>query len=185
MTQTTELSPDVARTVVKRAVSAKLAEEIDRTHRQAQNLANEAKDHAQAAIEAGVECGNYIRDAKRVHRGKYIAWIRDNVPDVTQDQVKAYLTLAKMWDERECHAIDGHQMHLLGIVPTATRTPGTETAHKVDASKWVTYIGKIKAQLDTVSEARPIDEWTEEERDVTRAHLEPIVDFYRKLGGKL
>ena len=162
-------------------LTTELASEIQRTHLIAQELATSAQDNAERAIAAAVECGNYIKDAREIHKGRLLAWLRDTIPGLTGEQAKAYLSIANLHKDRECHALEAHQLRLLGIMPHPEREG--QQSHVVDASKWISYVGKVYSGLKRIEEFKPLDQWGQEEKDVALAHLEPINEIYKRLGG--
>lgn len=157
-----------------------LAEEIAKHHIAAQSLAEDAKESAQQALEHAVRCGDYINQAGSVHKGRLLAWLRDNVPGITPDRAKAYLSIFHTEAKRNSIAIDHRQLILLGIVDKAEMeaTP-KQSGGKHD--KWVGWVGNLRGYFTDELKARPVSQWTVEEREAVADQLKPLVELYQKL----
>lgn len=157
-----------------------LAEEIAKHHQAAQLLADDAKQNAQQALEHAVRCGDYLNQAGSVHKGRLLAWLRDNVPDITPDRAKAYLSIFHTDCKRNSVAIDHRQLILLGIVDKA-EMEATPKHGGSSQGKWVSWVGNLRGYFTDAIKARPVSQWTTEEREAVADQLKPLVELYQKL----
>jgi hypothetical protein len=157
-----------------------LALEISNHHEAAQRLALETRETAQQALEHAVRCGDYLDQAEGMQKGKMLAWLRDNVPGITPERAKAYLSLFHTQERRSTEALDHRQLILLGVVDQAAMEAKPKGGG-ASASKWVGWVGNLRGYFTDALKARPITEWAQEEREAVADQLRPLVDLYQKL----
>jgi len=160
-----------------------VAEQIKHWHEKAESSAYNARSSAGEAMEAAVNAGNFIAQAEQLSRGKMLAWLRDNVPDITIDRAKAYLSIFRTSEARSEMVIDHRQLLLLGVIDQKISNPSEVTPSKVDAPKWMGWKGNICAWFNKETAQRPVERWTPEERHEVANQLKPLVEIYERLSG--
>ena len=163
-------------------LSTNLAGEIQSWHRQAETDAIQAKHHAQHAMRAAIQCGDYLAQADKATKGHLLAWLRDNVPDLTHERAKAYLSLFHTHAKREAHKLDHRTMVQLEIIDVAPAPANPSTGFA--APKWVGWVGSTRAYFDSITRERPLSQWAQEEREAVADQLAPIVSLWRELTGE-
>ena len=163
-------------------LSTNLATEIRDWHGAAETNALQAKHHAQDAMHAAIQCGDYLAQADKTTKGHLLAWLRDNVPDLTHERAKAYLSLFHTHAKREAHKLDHRTMIQLEIIDVApgVAKPSTGFAQP----KWVGWVGSTRAYFDEITRDRPLDQWDREEREAVADQLAPIVALWKRLTGE-
>ena len=159
-----------------------VAGEIRRLHQEAESNASTAKDAANKAMVAAIQCGDYLNQADKATKGHLLAWLRDNVPDLTHERAKAYLSLFNTYRRREETRIDHRAMIQLEIIEVMD-APSKSTGDFKDP-KWVSWIGSTRAHFDSLTKKRPISEWRQDERDAVAVQLAPIIALWRELTGE-
>lgn len=165
-------------------LTTQLAGQISHWHQEAQGLANESRRCAEDALNAAINCGQHIEAAQAHRKGQILAWLRDNVPDLSHEQAKAYMTLLRVHREREEHAIDHRQLLLLGVIDKAEAkaTDRGEWSHDpMKSTKWVNWTYSIRGWFSKATRERPVAAWNDEEREAVRNQLKPLVDIYNAL----
>lgn len=165
-------------------LTTELASEIARLHNQAEDFAEQTKASAQDALSAAVQCGRHIDQVEGMTKGKLLAWLRDNVPGLTPERAKAYLSLFHVHQEREAHAIDHRQLILLGVVEKAEAQATQRTAPQIGAGKWVGWIGNVRGWFTKTTRERPLSDWTSDERQAVKDQIKPLIDIYNQLDGE-
>jgi hypothetical protein len=158
-----------------------IADEIIRLHELAQGMADGAKVMASQALKAAVQCGGMIEEAKDMTKGQLLGWLRDNVPGLTPQRAKAYMSLHHAAQEHGIESVDHRQLLLLGVIDPKEATATERPAPQLGAGKWIRWAGGIRGWYDQTVQARPVEQWTAEERDSVRNQLEPIVAIWRAL----
>jgi hypothetical protein len=158
-----------------------LASEITRLHGLAEAKAADAKGNMTEALQAAVQCGGMIEEAKDMTKGQLLGWLRDNVPGLTPQRAKAYMSLHHAAQEHGIESVDHRQLLLLGVIDPKEATATERPAPQLGAGKWIRWAGGIRGWYDQTVQARPVEQWTAEERDSVRNQLEPIVAIWRAL----
>jgi hypothetical protein len=161
-----------------------VAQEIKYWHGKAEAFANDAKTSAADAMSSAVNAGNFIAQAEQLSRGKMLAWLRDNVPDITIERAKAYLSIFRTSEARSEMVIDHRQLLLLGVIDQKISNPSDATPTKIDSPKWMGWKGNICAWFHKETAQRPIERWTPEERHEVANQLKPLVEIYERLSGQ-
>jgi hypothetical protein len=158
-----------------------IAGEVQRLHQIAESHATTAKDAAGKAMEAAIQCGGYLNEFDRGN-GSLLAWLRDNVPSLTHQRAKAYLSLFRTYSKRIEQEPDHRALVQLEIVGVGTivSTPRSGFIQP----KWIGWIGSTRGYFDQLQRERPLDQWAQEEREAVADQLRPLVDLWRKLDGE-
>ena len=161
-----------------------IAVEIQRHHQCAQSLAENTRQCAEDALNHAVQAGRYIEQAQGITKGQTLAWLRDNVPDLTPQRAKAYLSLFHTAEARTESIVDHRQLILLGVIDQKeiTAAPKDQTRK---AGQWIDWTCRIAAHFRELEKEQPIREWHYERRQSVAAQLKPIVELYRALGGQV
>lgn len=161
-----------------------VAQEIKHWHLKAEEFANDAKNSAAEAMSSAVNAGNFIAQAEQLSRGKMLAWLRDNVPDITIERAKAYLSIFRTSEARSEMVIDHRQLLLLGVIDQKISNPSDATPTKIDSPKWMGWKGNICAWFHKETAQRPVERWTPEERHEVANQLKPLVEIYERLNNQ-
>lgn len=161
-----------------------IAAEINRHHQAAQGLADQTRESANEALSHAVQAGMFIEQAQGITKGQTLAWLRDNVPGLTPQRAKAYLSLFHTAEARTESIVDHRQLILLGVIDQKeiTAAPKDQTRK---AGQWIDWTCRIAAHFRELEKEQPIREWHEERRQSVAAQLKPIVELYRALGGEV
>ena len=162
-----------------------IAAEINRHHESAQSLADEAKRIAKEAVIHGAQAGQYIEQVQGITKGQTLAWLRDNVPNLTHERARAYVSLLHTVEGRKVHVLDREQLRFIGFLEQAQRSQAQPTQGKGKADKWVGWVGGIAGHIRGMIQSRPLTDWEREEREAVADQLKPIVELYRALGGRV
>ena len=166
---------------VNEAISESVAGQITHWHAETQRLVNATRETARDAMQAAVNTGAYLQDSKRFHKGRATAWLRDNVPDITHAQVKAYLSIHKTSEGRKSIEIDHRQLLLLGVIDQREMVATKRTSARVDDIKWADAAANITGWFNKTSITKPLEQWTEGERGAVKLQLKPVVDIFNSL----
>lgn len=161
-------------------LTTNLAGEISRLHAEAQKTAETVKEGMQAALEFAAQCGSMLSIAKEQTRGEFIAWLRDNVPAITQEHVKTYLDCFHQSQERGI-ILDSRRAHQLGFFDKGEMTATAKPAAKIDAGKWIGWTSNIRGWWTKTTRERPVSAWEPHERQAVKDQLKPLVDIYNQL----
>jgi hypothetical protein len=161
-----------------------VAQQIKHWHHKAEEFANDAKISASDAMISAVNAGNFIAQAEQLSRGKMLAWLRDNVPDITIERAKAYLSIFRTSEARSEMVIDHRQLLLLGVIDQKISNPSEAAPTKIDSPKWMGWKGNICAWFNKETAQRPVERWTPEERHEVANQLKPLVEIYERLSGQ-
>ena len=162
-------------------ISESVAGQITHWHAETQRLVNATRETAGEAMQAAVNTGAYLQDSKRFHKGRATAWLRDNVPDVTHEQVKAYLSIYKTSEGRKAIEIDHRQLLLLGVIDQREMAATKRTSSQVGDIKWADAAANITGWFNKTSITKPLEQWTEGERGAVKLQLKPVVDIFNSL----
>lgn len=165
-------------------LTTEIAGQVQHWHLEAQSHAGKSKEHAIQALEAGVNAGNYLVQAKaELTKGETLSWLRDNVPDLTQQQAKAYMSLyhvaQKHRDSSGC--IDHRQLTMLGIIDQKEAVATPKQGAEIGTSKWIGWVGNICGWFNKTTADKPVSSWPKEERRIIKSQLEPLVAIYNAL----
>ena len=158
-----------------------VAQQIKHWHEKAESSACNARSSAGEAMEAAVNAGNFIAQAEQLSRGKMLAWLRDNVPGITIERAKAYLSIFRTSKARSEMVIDHRQLLLLGVIDHKISDPSEAAPAKIDSPKWMGWKGNICAWFNKETAQRPVERWTPEERHEAANQLRPLVEIYERL----
>lgn len=165
-------------------LTTELGDQIERWHYKAQELANSSRQCAEGALDAAINCGHHLESAHTQTKGQFLAWLRDNVPDLKPEQAKAYMTLLNVHRERESHALDHRQLLLLGVIDKADAKAtdrGSASHDPSQSTKWIGWASNIRGWWTKATRERPVTNWSDEEREAVRNQLKPLVDIYNAL----
>ena len=163
-------------------LSTEIADQIGHWHEQAECHATATREQAEQALQAAVNAGQYLAQIETMTRGRTLAWLRDNVPNLTPQRAKAYLSLFHTQSARECKAIDHRQLLMLGVVDKAEAIATAHARPAINAGKWIGWIGSTRGWYTKATRERPLSQWLPEERQAVRDQLRPLVEIFNELG---
>lgn len=166
---------------MKNELTSELAGEISRLHAAAEQSARDAKCSAEDALAFAVQTGRHIEQVQQMTKGRTLAWLRDNVPDLTPDRAKAYLSLFHVHKEDETKRLDHRQLLLLGVIDKAEAIATDRSEPDLGAGKWIAWASNIKGWWTKETRMRPVSNWSAEERLAVRDQLKPIVEIWEAL----
>lgn len=158
-----------------------IAGEIARLHELAETKATDAKSTMADALQAAVQCGNMLEQAKGITKGQLLGWLRDNVPTLDHHRAKAYMSLFHVAQERGIETIDHRQLMLLGVIDPKESNPSQHPQPDLGAGKWIKWAGNIRGWFSKETVDRPLRQWTNEEKEIVRNQLLPIIEIYKSL----
>ena len=148
-----------------------LASEIIDAHNRAANLVENARDRIKDAIDSTFACAALV-DAARAEWGTgFKSRWRDEVglPDA---EASRYLSIHHAASRR----IDKRQLFLIGIIDPADDEP-EHHQRTPDPFAWCRWVPKVREALGDEQIAR----MSQDQREVARKTLEPLVELYEKL----
>jgi hypothetical protein len=160
-------------------LTSALASQIQQAHDAAQQAAGSAKQRIDDAIAHASQCGVLLMEAEGMTRGQYLGWLRDNVPSLTPEQAKRYVSVAKATESGV--ALNHRQLLLAGIVGARETEWQARTGNDNKAGKWVRATSTIYSWWRDATKQRPLAQWTREERDAARITLKPLAEIYEEL----
>ena len=157
-----------------------VANEIQRLHDAATNEACITRESAERAVLYAVQCGGYLAEVKLMTKGRLMRWLMDNVPTMTPERAQAYMSIYHTQEQRQCHAIDKHQLQLIGILEKGIAKKQNNHITK-PCDRWFVHCNKIRAWWGKTTQSRPISEWTQNEAMIAANQLRPVVDIYNQM----
>jgi len=161
-------------------LTTELAGIIRETHYAACRAACDSRASAEEALQYAAQCGGYVDQARTMTKGRMLGWLRDNVPDMTPERAKAYLSLFHTQAARECKELDKQQLLLLGVLDKRVSDREPQTAGNKE-SKWFVHVNKVRGWFSKEVRARPVKDWTKDEAEVAANQLKPIVEIYAEI----
>jgi hypothetical protein len=162
-------------------VKTQIAAEISRLHELAEAKAADAKGNMMEAMQAAVQCGQTIEMAKEMTKGQLLGWLRESVPGLTPQRAKAYMSLHHAAQEHGIESVDHRQLLLLGVIDQKEAVATERPVPPLGLGKWIVWAGGIRGWFSKTTKDRPVDDWTDEEKQSVRDQLEPIVAIWRAL----
>jgi hypothetical protein len=167
-------------------LTTELANIIRETHYAACRAANDSKASAEEALQHAAQCGGYVDQCRTMTKGRMLGWLRDNVPDLTPERAKAYLSLFHTQAKRQSHELDKQMLLDLGVLNK--RVAERQKSIVANQDRWFVHVNKVRAWWGKTTREHPIDKWTDEECATTANQLRPIVEIYQRIlertGGK-
>jgi len=157
-----------------------LANEIQRIHIEAQDTAARVKESMGIALDLAAQCGRLLSIAKEQTKGQFIAWLRDNVPGITQDHVRTYLDCFHMAEEQRL-ILDSRKAHQLGFFDKGEMHGTPQPRAELGAGKWIGWAANISGWFTKTTREKPLKEWQSHEKEAVMNQLRPLVDIYHAL----
>jgi len=162
-----------------------IIENISRSYREAESLAQTAITTGREAVIKARECGQYLKEAKEtVGHGKWLSWFEANsqaVANMSLRTAQGWMKLADIPEEalESMHSLK--QAYLaLGILPTTEREGGSQQAH-ADGQRWLSTVLKAWEAISASIEKKPMKEWRDTDRITLKEKLRPLVQLYETL----
>lgn len=166
-------------------VSADLAEILD-----AVREAKGAIAQAAAVIENGlakvIDAGRKLR-AKRelTDHGEWMEWLEVNVlepMEITYETARKWIKLSEFKDTKGAHLDDAtsvRQAYLLaGLLPEAESSSG---GGGKDTGNYLVHITRLERAIKGQIAARPIKQWSKQDRVLLKQRLQPLVELFEEL----
>lgn len=151
-------------------ISPLAAEIIDR-HKAAQEAVQEAKGRIDGALQASIECAEFVETAKAEWKGSFSRRWRDEV-GLDVDVAKKYRTLHASKGRK----VDKAQLLLLGVVERPTEQKEQFKRPK-DPFGWAKYVAKAREEIDEDEIAK----LTPEQKAVARDTVKPLLNQMQKI----
>ena len=155
------------------------AEKINEVHAYHKKVKQAAIDNFKETVLSSVEAGGYI---KEISKGQRIAWLRDNCPDITQKEIKAYLSIEARYNKRNnmitCHDFFG----LLGMTSDDQKERG-DNPMKSAMPQWLAWSGKLTGFFCEMTKKTPPEQWSDTYKTSVAEQLKPIVEIYQRITG--
>ena len=157
-------------------IQTDLKEHIADAHEAAQAYVKEARGGVDKAVNAYLSCAQLVEKAKQLHKQDVRGYLSEIM---SGDQVKSYISVNDAAKKGRLAIHDKRQLLMTGIIDhhevetPRNVTPATPTIYS-GASK---FIGSFNKQLMK----RPVEQWSESEREQTKDVLRPIIELFNKL----
>ena len=172
-------------TLIEKNGLASLAEAINASYILTIGLVAATRTKARESIEAALLCGQLLAKAKDdCGHGNWLKWLRENCPDITEKTAQNWMRLANTKHVADLvNAAGLRQAYILaGIIDEGeSHTGRVGSTVQAEVERLAVPIGKVRQWFSVRVQQRPIEDWTLEEREATKAQLQPLVEFYQQL----
>lgn len=151
------------------------ANRINELHQSVIDGVKASTDAIHSTMSACIEIGGHL---EQIPRGIRMAWLRDNCPGISHEQIAAYLSIAKTAKKRPDNAIDHRFFALLGMTE---ERESYQKPTKGIAPNWLAWTGKLTGYFTMMTKENPIEKWNSEEREAVAAQLRPIAELYQNI----
>ena len=156
-------------------IQTDLLQAIAEAHNEADEATSKARDNVDDAITKRVKAAALVEKASRLHKQDLRGYL---APIMTGDQAKAYLSLHDAAKKRPALQ-DKRQLFLCGILD---KQEARDTSHHKPQPTFITGVSKFLARINKETSKRPVEDWSDDDRQQMRDVLKPIVDLYGRLG---
>jgi hypothetical protein len=150
--------------------------ELHQAHKQSKKA---AIDEFKKTVLTAAEAGSHIRE---INKGERIAWLRDNCPSITHQEIAAYLSVEARFRKRNNQVTCHDFFALLGMADEPTHAE--DKPMKNVTPQWIAWTGKLTGHFSEMIKQTPPDEWDETQRVAVAEQLKPIVELYNKIKGE-
>ena len=157
-------------------LSTARAHRINELHQAHQESKQAALDKFKEAVMTAAEAGGHIRE---ISKGERIAWLRDNCPGITQDQIAAYLSIEARFRKRNNQVTCHDFFALLGMADEPTHAE--DKPMKNVTPQWIAWTGKLTGHFSEMIKQTPPSSWDETQRIAVAEQLKPIVEIYERI----
>jgi hypothetical protein len=167
-----------------------IATQINELHAQAESLARMAKDKAEEALSAALECGRLlISQKKSVGHGNWLSWVDDNC-NFTEETARKYMIITKKfldnsnsnhgWNLTDANPKNLRQAYIAtGILPDI---PKPDNGEKLSPSVvHVRHIDALVLWYRKTVEIKPASLWKPIAREALINDLAPLMEIYNEL----
>ena len=156
-------------------IQVELKSAIADAHVAAEMTTINARENIDRAINKRIICASLVEKAKQLHKQDIAGYLGDLM---TSTQIRAYLSLHDAAGKRGAHH-DKRQLLLCGILEQGEPT-NVDSLPKPPPSM-VSTASSFCGRFNKVLERRPVDEWSQSERDQIKDVLKPVMDFCNNL----
>ncbi len=157
-------------------LSTARAHRINELHQAHQESKQAALDKFKEAVMTAAEAGGHIRE---ISKGERIAWLRDNCPSITQEEIAAYLSIEARFRKRNNQVTCHDFFALLGMADEPTHAE--DKPMKNVTPQWIAWTGKLTGHFSEMIKQTPPDSWDETQRIAVAEQLKPIVEIYERI----
>jgi hypothetical protein len=154
-------------------LSTARAYRINELHQAHQESKQAALDKFKEAVMTAAEAGGHIRE---ISKGERIAWLRDNCPSITQEEIAAYLSIEARFRKRNNQVTCHDFFALLGMADEPTHTE--DKPMKNVTPQWMAWTGKLTGHFSEMIKKSPPSQMADEQRIAVAEQLKPLVDIY-------
>lgn len=131
-------------------------------------------------IASACRCGEFILEARQIHKGHFLRWFRDNFPQIPVEMVATLLKIRERARTRS-DLIDRGQLVLVGLLQAPEEQ--TEPQRRgIGPPKWIGYAAKLREDFNRAAADRPISQWSPNERQQAIQILRPVLEILEELG---
>jgi hypothetical protein len=159
-------------------LTTQLAQEILTEYRAAEGAALACRQNVTDAVTHASRCGEMLIEAQTVLRGSFGAWLADHCNEITLPAAKRFISGAKKMRERGGLPDPRQMLMFFSDEPTEERK---QIARDPDGTNWLTDLSKVCERINKTLDHRPPVEWTEQERDVFKLRMKPLVELYNQI----
>jgi len=152
-----------------------VANRINDLHNQIPELKEKLIESANKLGMTAVEIGGHIEE---LPRGKRIAWLRDNCPNLTHQDIATYCSIHKTHKKRPDNAFDHRYFSLMNMVE---KKESYQHPTKGIAVNWLAWTGKLTGYFGELTKRQPVEQWDNDQRDAVAAQLKPIAELYQRI----
>lgn len=156
-------------------IQVELKSAIADAHIKAEELTIGARANIDRAINNRIMCASLVEKAKQLHKQDIAGYLGDVMSTA---QIKAYLSLHDAARKRGAHH-DKRQLLLCGILEQGE--PTNVDALPKPPPSMVSTTSNFCGRFNKVLDRRPVEEWSQSERDQIKDVLKPVMDFYNNL----
>ena len=164
--------------------SIDLSEAINVAYATAQTLAGSAREKAQHAIAAAIDCGTLLeRQKASLPHGEWLDWLGVNCPEICDRTARRYIRLAN-----RTHVSDLSDAHSLrkaylatGVLPEPAPREAAEPDANTPVIKFTKGLDQFRRWYHRRTDDTPVAKWTPEARRLLRQELTWFKNLYDDL----
>lgn len=170
-----------------KTVALTLAQQINEGYRNYTQLTESVVSLAITIENARIRLGTILTEAKEViGHGKFAQFVEQNCPDISQRSARRFMQYAKAAGFKEIATLDNLKLYHKLLVDLGLKEApeghGPQQLHDFNAfSTFTKVIGNARKTITEVFERKPLNQWTQDDKEQLKEQLQPIVDTYYQL----